>query len=190
MASLPCGDDVETPRDRQCTRTSVVTNIERSYILFAMARLRIAAYAIALTFALAGCHGAGTSPVQPTGNLPSSKPRIPQPAPSVVGAEKAAQRAFDALAAGNYAEAWQLYTDAGRAAISQADFVRLNTACPGPRPLIASVDMASGRMVAPDKALIVATVAGVTATYAMDYQAGALVHRAEPATADLICRGC
>jgi hypothetical protein len=43
----------------------------------------------------------------------------------------AAQEAFDRYIAGDFAGSWQMYTAAGRAAVTQADYVRFNTACPG-----------------------------------------------------------
>jgi hypothetical protein len=49
--------------------------------------------------------------------------------PSVLRARSVASKEFGLLAGGGWAQAWGLWSAAGRNALSQADFVRLNTEC-------------------------------------------------------------
>jgi hypothetical protein len=49
--------------------------------------------------------------------------------PSVAQARSVASKEFGLLAGGGWVQAWGLWSAAGRSALSQADFVRLNTEC-------------------------------------------------------------
>lgn len=53
--------------------------------------------------------------------------------PSMVRARSVATQEFGLLAGGGWAQAWALWSAAGQAAMSEADFVRLNTEC---RPVV------------------------------------------------------
>src|ERR1700753_254823 len=48
---------------------------------------------------------------------------------TVDGARAAAQTVFDRFSGGDFAGAWDMYTQAGKQAISQADYVELNNVC-------------------------------------------------------------
>lgn len=49
--------------------------------------------------------------------------------PSMARAKSVATREFGLLSGGGWAQAWALWSTAGRAALSEADFVQLNTQC-------------------------------------------------------------
>ena len=49
--------------------------------------------------------------------------------PSMVQARSVATQEFGQLSGGGWAQAWGLWSAAGQAALSEADFVRLNTEC-------------------------------------------------------------
>ena len=53
--------------------------------------------------------------------------------PSMVRARSVAAEEFGLLSGGGWAQAWSLWSAAGQAALSEADFVRLNTEC---RPVL------------------------------------------------------
>lgn len=65
----------------------------------------------------------------------AARPRDPGPAPEpqALQAASVASREFGLLAGGGWAEAWTLWSDPARQALSQADFVKLNTEC---RPVL------------------------------------------------------
>ena len=68
----------------------------------------------------AGCSSAAPHPRDPG----------PAPGPRPLQAAGVASREFGLLAGGGWAQAWTLWSDSARGALSQADFVRLNTECP------------------------------------------------------------
>ncbi|GAA1990816.1 hypothetical protein [Kitasatospora viridis] len=72
--------------------------------------------------AAAGCSAAAVSPGPPGSPAPPPQPQIFQ-------AESVARQEFGLLAGGGWAQAWALWDDSGQQAISQADFVKLNTEC-------------------------------------------------------------
>ncbi|GAA1982817.1 hypothetical protein [Catenulispora subtropica] len=53
----------------------------------------------------------------------------PAPRPESRQGVSVAQREFGLLAGGGWAQAWQLWSSTARSALSQSDFVRLNTEC-------------------------------------------------------------
>lgn len=57
---------------------------------------------------------------------------VPPPAstPQLLQARTSAQQEFGLLAAGDWAGAWERWTDAAKEALSEDDFIRLDTACP------------------------------------------------------------
>src|ERR1700712_712417 len=60
----------------------------------------------------------------PAGNAAAAAARGPEPK-TIDGAKEAAQTVFDRFAGGDFAGAWDMYTAAGKKAISQADYVKL-----------------------------------------------------------------
>ncbi|MFC8448723.1 hypothetical protein [Kitasatospora sp. NPDC057223] len=78
--------------------------------------------AVALAAVAAGC--ASTS----QHSAPSAPPQPPQP--QSLQAEGVASQEFGLLAGSGWAQAWSLWSESAQQAISQADFVRLNTECP------------------------------------------------------------
>ena len=71
------------------------------------------------------------------------------------------------IAGRDYAGAWELYTAAGQAAISQADYVKLNEACS--RKGLA-ITLTSARMDGADKAVVIAKQLVATQSYTMAYE--------------------
>jgi hypothetical protein len=90
------------------------------------------AAACALTATAAGCSGpkANQNLPKPPVVYPTRLAHSPSVSPAVRAAATAAQEAFDRYAAGDYAGAWETYTAEGQKAITKADFVKFNTACP------------------------------------------------------------
>jgi hypothetical protein len=108
-----------------------------------------------------------------------SDPATPQPTPAPTvtdepmttqAAQATAQEWFTRESAGDWAGAWELYTDEGRAAISQADYVRLNTTCPRGQSVPWKIIALSSR--APDKVIVLALANAAGASFVMDYEHG------------------
>ncbi len=81
--------------------------------------------ALALLAVAATAAGCSSAPAQGAG-----RPTPPQP--QSLQADAVASQEFGQLAGGGWAQAWSLWADSAQQAISQAEFVRLNTEC---RPL-------------------------------------------------------
>jgi hypothetical protein len=107
-----------------------------------------------------------TSDDAPAGNAAAAAPAGPEPK-TVEGARAAAQTVFDRFSGGDFAGAWDMYTAAGKAAISQADYVKLNEACS--RKGLA-ITLSSARMDGPDKAVVIAKQLVATQSYTMVYE--------------------
>ncbi|TQF01757.1 hypothetical protein E6W39_05190 [Kitasatospora acidiphila] len=75
--------------------------------------------ALLLGLAATGC---SSSPSRPS--IPATPPQ-----PQSLQADSVASQEFGLLAGGGWAQAWSLWDESGQQAISQADFVRLNTEC-------------------------------------------------------------
>jgi hypothetical protein len=148
-----------------------------------MIRIRATGTALAVlvvsTF-VAGCGSSHPEPrprVAPTTHVPSNDPRT-------VAAAKAAVEAVDRQLSGDYAGAWELYTAAGKAAISKDDFVRLQTACP-PKDKGQQARALEGRLEDPNTAVIRLQVAGSTAARTMHNEGGQwLIQPSDSAMAD------
>jgi hypothetical protein len=100
----------------------------------------------------------------PTSAAPSAEPR------TLDAAKALAQREGDAYAAGDWAGAWDLWTKAGKAAISRANYVRLHTTCKtvtGPPLTVKSI-----RAEGPDKAVVVYERLGFSLSYTLVYEDG------------------
>jgi len=111
----------------------------------------------------------------PAGNTAADAADGPQPK-TIEGAKIAAQTVFDRFSGGDFAGAWDLYTAAGKRAISKADYVRLNTACS--RQGLA-IQLTSARREGADKAVVIARQLVAAQSYTMVYETGSW--RLEPA---------
>ena len=90
------------------------------------------------------------------------------PEPKTVdGARTAAQTVFDRFSGGDFAGAWEMYTAAGKAAISEADYVKLNEVCS--RKGLA-IQLTSARMDGPDRAIVIAKQLVAAQSYTMMYE--------------------
>jgi hypothetical protein len=83
------------------------------------------------------------------------------------GAKAAAQTVFDRFAGGDFAGAWDVYTAAGKQAISKADYIKLNETCA--RKGLA-IELTSARMEGTDRAVVVAKQLAATQSYTMTYE--------------------
>ena len=88
-------------------------------------------------------------------------------AKTVDGAKIAAQTVFDRFSGGDFAGAWELYTAAGKKAISKDDYVKLNQACS--RKGLA-IQLTSARMDGADHAIVIAKQLVATQSYTMVYE--------------------
>jgi hypothetical protein len=105
----------------------------------------------------------------PAGDAAAAAPGGPQPQ-TIEAAKIAAQTVFDRFSGGDFAGAWDMYTATGKQAISEADYVRLNTACA--RKGLA-IQLTSARMEGTDKAVVIAKQLVAAQSYTMVYEAGA-----------------
>lgn len=106
---------------------------------------------------------------KPAGDAAQAAPAGPEPK-TIEGAKAAAQTVFDRFAGGDFAGAWDMYTAAGKQAISKDDYVKLNQACS--RKGLA-IQLSSARMDGPDKAVVIAKQLVATQSYTMVYEADA-----------------
>jgi hypothetical protein len=105
----------------------------------------------------------------PAGNAAAAAAGGPQPK-TIEGAKAAAQTVFDRFSGGDFAGAWDMYTEAGKKAVSKADYVKLNTACS--RKGLA-ITLSSARMEGTDKAVVIAKQLVAAQSYTMVYEADA-----------------
>jgi hypothetical protein len=112
---------------------------------------------------------------EPAGDAAQAAAGGPEPR-TIDGAKNAAQTVFDRFAAGDFAGAWDMYTAAGKQAITKADYVKLNQACS--RKGLA-IQLTSARMDGPDRAVVIAKQLVATQSYTMVYEGDAW--RLEPA---------
>ncbi|MFI7544088.1 hypothetical protein [Actinoplanes sp. NPDC049599] len=103
------------------------------------------------------------------GNAAAAAAGGPQPK-TIEGAKDAAQTVFDRFSGGDFAGAWDMYTSAGKKAISQADYIKLNTACS--RKGLA-IQLTSARMDGTDKAVVIAKQLVAAQSYTMVYEGDA-----------------
>jgi hypothetical protein len=138
---------------------------------------------VTVTVLVAGC---STHPQRRPPRAATTTPATHPPSndPRTVAAAKAAVEAVDRQLSGDYAGAWELYTAAGKAAISKEDFVRLNTACP-PRSRGQQARATEGRLEDPNTAVIRIEVGGSTAARTMRNEGGHwLIEPSDTAMAD------
>jgi hypothetical protein len=117
--------------------------------------------AAALTFT-----SACTGDDEPAGNAAKAAAGGPE-AKTIDGARSAAQTVFDRFAGGDFAGAWDMYTKAGKQAISKDDYVKLNQACS--RKGLA-IQLTSARMEGADRAVVIAKQLVAAQSYTMVYE--------------------
>ncbi|MEU4165057.1 hypothetical protein [Actinoplanes sp. NPDC026670] len=130
-------------------------------------RLGAVALAAAATLTVAAC--TEESP-EPAGNAAAAAAQGqaagPQPK-TLDGAKAAAQTVFDRFSGGDFAGAWDMYTTAGKKAITKDDYVKLNTACS--RKGLA-IQLTSARLEGADKAVVIAKQLVAAQSYTMVYE--------------------
>jgi hypothetical protein len=102
----------------------------------------------------------------PAGNPAAAAPAGPEPK-TIDGAKAAAQTVFDRFSGGDFAGAWDMYTAAGKKAISKDDYVKLNSTCS--RKGLA-IQLTSARMDGPDRAVVIAKQLVAAQSYTMQYE--------------------
>lgn len=95
-------------------------------------RRHVALFPLLLVLPLTACgDGGSASATAPSSAGPAASPTRPAAQPKTEAAVRtAAQDEFDAYAAGEYGEAWDLWTAAAKRMISRADYERLHELCP------------------------------------------------------------
>ncbi|MEV0901859.1 hypothetical protein [Actinoplanes sp. NPDC049802] len=136
---------------------------------------RLGALALAAAAVLSFSAGCTEESETPAGNAAAAAAGGPEPK-TLEGAKDAAQTVFDRFSGGDFAGAWEMYTSAGKQAISKDDYVKLNTACS--RKGLA-IQLTSARMEGTDKAVVIAKQLVAAQSYTMVYEADAW--RLEPA---------
>ena len=106
---------------------------------------------------------------QPAGNAAAAAAGGPEPK-TIDGARAAAQTVFDRFSGGDFAGAWEMYTVAGKKAITKDDYVKLNQTCS--RKGLA-IQLTSARMDGPDKAIVIAKQLVAAQSYTMQYEQNA-----------------
>ncbi|BEL12377.1 hypothetical protein Q0Z83_105680 [Actinoplanes sichuanensis] len=131
-------------------------------------RLGAVALAAATTLTVAACTEEENP--EPAGNAAAAvqgrQAAGPQPK-TLDGAKAAAQTVFDRFSGGDFAGAWDMYTAAGKKAITKDDYVKLNTACS--RKGLA-IQLTSARMEGADKAVVIAKQLVAAQSYTMVYE--------------------
>jgi hypothetical protein len=108
----------------------------------------------------------GDEPEAPAGNAAAAAAGGPEPK-TIEGAKAAAQTVFDRFSGGDFAGAWEMYTAAGKQAISKDDYVKLNAACS--RKGLA-IQLTSARMEGADRAVVIAKQLVAAQSYTMVYE--------------------
>ncbi|GAA2717252.1 hypothetical protein [Actinoplanes palleronii] len=129
---------------------------------------RLAVLALAAVATL-GVTSACSDDDDPAGNAAAAAAGGPEQK-TVDGAKNAAQTVFDRFSGGDFAGAWEMYTSAGKQAISKDDYVKLNTACS--RKGLA-IQLTSARMEGTDRAIVIAKQLVAAQSYTMVYEADA-----------------
>ncbi|GIE92854.1 hypothetical protein [Paractinoplanes rishiriensis] len=129
---------------------------------------RLGALALIATAALTLTTACSGDDEEPAGNAAAAAGG-PEPK-SVEGAKAAAQTVFDRFAGGDFAGAWDMYTAAGKQAISKDDYVKLNQACS--RKGLA-IQLTSARMEGADRAIVIAKQLVAAQSYTMVYEGNA-----------------
>ena len=106
---------------------------------------------------------------EPAGNAAAAAAGGPEQK-TLDGAKTAAQTMFDRFSGGDFAGAWEMYTSAGKQAISKDDYIKLNQACS--RKGLA-IQLTSARMEGTDKAIVIAKQLVAAQSYTMVYEGDA-----------------
>ena len=125
----------------------------------------LAVVAVAAVTLSAGCSDDKT----PSGTAAAAAPGAPEPK-TIDGAKAAAQTVFDRFSGGDFAGAWDMYTAAGKKAISKADYIKLNEVCS--RKGLA-IQLTSARMDGTDRAVVIAKQLVAAQSYTMVYEENA-----------------
>jgi len=118
-------DRLAPPPPRRSRALAVAIVAAAALVAISLAALAYAILNRPASTVAGGAQPSSTSapPTSPVSAPPSAEPR------TLDAAKAAAQHEFDAYAAGDWAGAWDLWTAAGKAAMSRADYVRLHTEC-------------------------------------------------------------
>jgi hypothetical protein len=130
---------------------------------------RAAALSLVAVSALAFSSACTGDDEAPAGEAAQAAAGGPEPK-NVEAAKSAAQTVFDRFAGGDFAGAWDMYTAAGKAAITKADYVKLNQACS--RKGLA-IQLTSARMEGTDRAVVIAKQLVAAQSYTMVYEGDA-----------------
>ncbi|MCY1145299.1 hypothetical protein OWR29_45485 [Actinoplanes sp. Pm04-4] len=130
---------------------------------------RAAALSLIAVSALAFSSACTGDDEAPAGEAAQAAAGGPEPK-NVEAAKSAAQTVFDRFAGGDFAGAWDMYTAAGKAAITKADYVKLNQACS--RKGLA-IQLTSARMEGTDRAVVIAKQLVAAQSYTMVYEGDA-----------------
>lgn len=141
---------------------------------------RIAVLALAAVATLGVTSACSSDDETPAGNAAvAAGGGGPEPK-TVDGAKAAAQTVFDRFSGGDFGGAWEMYTSAGKQAISKDDYVKLNQVCS--RKGLA-IQLTSARMEGVDKAIVIAKQLVAAQSYTMVYEKDAW--KLEPAAEGL-----
>jgi hypothetical protein len=127
---------------------------------------RLGALVLIATAALALTSACSDDDSEAPGNSAAAAAGGPEPK-TIEGAKAAAQTVFDRFSGGDFAGAWDMYTTAGKQAISKEDYVKLNTACS--RKGLA-IQLTSARMEGADKAVVIAKQLVAAQSYTLVYE--------------------
>jgi len=125
----------------------------------------LALVALAALSSTTACSGDDAG--EPAGNAAAAAAAGGPEPKTVEGARSAAQTVFDRFSGGDYAGAWDMYTAQGKQAISQADYIKLSTAC-ATKGL--AIQLTSARMEGTDKAVVIAKQLVRAQSYTMVYE--------------------
>ncbi|MEU8238629.1 hypothetical protein AB0C07_10315 [Actinoplanes missouriensis] len=126
---------------------------------------RLGALALAAVATLGVTSACSSDDEAPSGSAAAAAPAPEQK--TLDGAKAAAQTVFDRFSGGDFAGAWELYTAAGKKAISKADYVKLNEVCS--RKGLA-ITLTSARMEGADRAIVIAKQLVAAQSYTMIYE--------------------
>jgi hypothetical protein len=129
--------------------------------------LRLGAVALAAVATLSFAAACSEESPDPAGNAAAAAAAGGPEPKTLEGAKAAAQTVFDRFSGGDFAGAWEMYTSAGKQAISKDDYVKLNTACS--RKGLA-IQLTSARLEGTDKAVVIAKQLVAAQSYTMVYE--------------------
>lgn len=122
--------------------------------------LHLGALALAALATLTACTGSDAD------DTAAAQAGGPEPK-TLDGAKIAAQTLFSRFGGGDFGGAYEMYSAAGKAAISKADYVKLNEACTQKG---IAIQLDSARMEGSDKAVVIARQLVTTQSYTMVYE--------------------